>query len=753
MEQEKFATNTEVLYPVLLIPKKCTTLETTCEATDDVFIELSITSADIEGNEMCLYSGFCNVKLIDSYDVNVHEVDSNSMADSNDSDQIQIVAETSNQNSYPQDTQSQVWIDPMRSPYVYNNYDERESKDKFSVYRHQTGSGHITVEQHNTYITQNVYNYSEPNHYSSAAEFEHKKFRKVQTNDTYQQKNSEPNNAYEDDEFECGVFLSQLSEEIINENETRAREEFRYVDLQSENDALKQLMSSDIQSLSKQHKTILFLGHDSQSGQTIQKIAVNDPFLECVGSNDIDHELVVENTNNKNPNQKKYQCDKCKQIFDQISTFKQHMGGNHRTIKAKRVSVSESKIKYICTECGKILKNQEKFKLHCLGHGDPELECNKCHKVFASKFTLRTHRKIHLRKHSCDYCTKKFAKIDNLIVHVANIHHIFMCQACDYTTKKYKDLQEHQKCHLSPRESTDTDSSISFDNGITHTNVVTKTNTPCPKVQVINPVNENYVTQEKIREANSIIAKVMSNKVFLLHAKKARKHKRYKKACDVCFKSFDRIGDLKRHLIEHVIRSTLAKNPVNKNGTLIMQCEVCRLETFSRVDKYKAHLREHAKLTLYQCTFCNKSFSDSSNFSKHKKVHGVRYFQCDLCQRKFNSKKMITQHMEYHKNNSPIPCFYCDKEFHFESMLNKHIKCAHTKQMAARFRCKFCHKYFKTLKEKWDHEWIIHNVRKMIVDCLICGSKFRKYSELKRHCHDTHELEIPSAKTLLVAND
>lgn len=57
-------------------------------------------------------------------------------------------------------------------------------------------------------------------------------------------------------------------------------------------------------------------------------------------------------------------------------------------------------------------------------------------------------------------------------------------------------------------------------------------------------------------------------------------------------------------------------------------------------------MREHGNLPLYKCNLCDKAFSDSSNFSKHKKVHNLSVVICDICNKKFTAKRFLEQHIK-----------------------------------------------------------------------------------------------------------
>ncbi|XP_034839153.2 zinc finger protein 723-like [Maniola hyperantus] len=659
MDQEEkeimceFITEMDPDHPILLIPKHLITFETNCAASDRVFINLKITTADTEGNDVNLYSGLCNIKLINYSpdDHNNGEIDCGSNSGN-------VLSETINDDTI----ESERLIDQTYNPYVSDAY---EAEENYTIY--QSHNEHITVRQHDIEKNVNV-------QYSPAMEFEHKKFKQMKMSNEPEPQHAGPSL---DEHLECGLILSTLSQEIMKADENRARQEMKYVDMPSDNVAVKQLMSSEVQGSRRCQRTILFLGDSSTpNGQTVHYISINDPQAKCRESSGVGNNVVV-----NNPCQKKYQCDKCKQIFYHMSAFRQHLEREKPDVPTNNV------VWFHCEKCNKSFKSHEKFEIHCYGHGNPNVECNICQKVFATKSSLQKHIKIHLRKYKCQYCRKTYQKFKDITAHMEKAH---------FDSKLHEGM-------LIEFGATNSDSA------------------------------EDYST-----------AYEESNELSLIHAQKGKECKA--KKCNLCLKSCDRLNDLKRHLIKHIVESSLLKT-VDDSGMLSLTCVVCQRQTFSRITEYKAHLREHAKLTTYKCTSCGKIFSDASNFSKHKKVHDNQRFQCDICLRKFNTKKTLIAHIVYHNTNTLVNCYYCSKQFHYQSSLNKHIKIIH-KRIVARNKCKICDDVMNTIKEKWDHEWMVHQVRKIVVDCLLCDAKFRKYSELKRHCKSSHQVDIPLVRKL-----
>lgn len=229
------------------------------------------------------------------------------------------------------------------------------------------------------------------------------------------------------------------------------------------------------------------------------------------------------------------------------------------------------------------------FKIFFLGHGDPDVECNKCHKVYATKFSLRAHRKIHNRKFPCKYCTRSFSRLEGMQTHMTKMHFLFTCDLCDYMAAEFADLQAHRQTHESVyKDSSDTELDHSIFDDVTsesdiihfsdhdwksesvdnftpenvdqdsHDNVVDFQDDErdfilqdprdiCVPIQTPegNQFNKNIevprdakgkIIQKKTNQgrengdSDSVIAKVMSNKAFL--AKKTARNRRYSKVCN-----------------------------------------------------------------------------------------------------------------------------------------------------------------------------------------------------------------------------
>uniref|UniRef100_A0A5S6QBT9 C2H2-type domain-containing protein n=1 Tax=Trichuris muris TaxID=70415 RepID=A0A5S6QBT9_TRIMR len=147
--------------------------------------------------------------------------------------------------------------------------------------------------------------------------------------------------------------------------------------------------------------------------------------------------------------------------------------------------------KYVCEVCGKIFSVVEQLAAHKHVHKERKFACDKCDWSFASTADLKRHRKWHdprykevcvkcgsrfrtkeeLKAHTekwhqprkkrfqCGICTKQFAKIENLTVHVDKHRQIcafpcakgHRCLVCKESFDTKKEIMSHMFSHMKRR--------------------------------------------------------------------------------------------------------------------------------------------------------------------------------------------------------------------------------------------------------------------------------------------------------------
>lgn len=110
-------------------------------------------------------------------------------------------------------------------------------------------------------------------------------------------------------------------------------------------------------------------------------------------------------------------------LFDQYQTLKTEKSVKERKMELENyLNLENPDRPYPCNLCPKRFKERHHLVYHLRTHsGHRPYVCNVCEKSFTQSSSLNTHKKLHLKDMSCDYCGKVFRKISLLQNHVCRI--------------------------------------------------------------------------------------------------------------------------------------------------------------------------------------------------------------------------------------------------------------------------------------------------------------------------------------------
>uniref|UniRef100_A0A182PBH7 Uncharacterized protein n=1 Tax=Anopheles epiroticus TaxID=199890 RepID=A0A182PBH7_9DIPT len=171
--------------------------------------------------------------------------------------------------------------------------------------------------------------------------------------------------------------------------------------------------------------------------------------------------------------------------------------------------------------------------------------------------------------------------------------------------------------------------------------------------------------------------KTCSRKGYLKKHVAAVHMKRVIKTCEICDKGFSYIESYDAHM--------RAKHNVGES----FECKICNIK-FRHKGGLRVHNnRKHNEESNCSCPVCGMKFLDQKGLREHGRVHSnEKPYACKYCSKCFKASNSLKTHELIHEGVK-FPCTVCDKVYSYRSLLNKHIRICHAKDVHDKL-CRLC---------------------------------------------------------------